>query len=132
MFTVYDLDVTTTIESSSDVVDNFIIHPTISAVPSLNGPFTDTMDYNGTYSSLRLAFRLTCGPYYYGPNCTLCRETNDSSGHFFCNKTVGRVCLEGYQNPETNCVECIPSPDCSEYMYVCQLSIPIDLVAAYV
>ena len=114
VFTVYDLDGPTTIEPSSDVVDTIIVHPTISAVPSLSDLFTDTIDYYGTYSSLQLAFRLTCGPDHYGPDCTFCKETNDSSGHFSCNKTVGKVCLEGYQNPQTNCVECSPSADCSE------------------
>ena len=115
VFTVYDLDGTTTIESESDVVDNIIIHPTISAVPSSSDPFSESMFYNGTYSDLMLAFRLTCGPDHHGLDCIFCTETNDSSGHFSCDKRLGKVCLEGYQNPETNCVECIASANCSEW-----------------
>ena len=121
VFTVYDLDGTTTIElgsdvsDGSDVVDNILIYPNISAVPSSSDPFSDTMDYNGTYASLMLSFRLTCGPDYYGPDCISCTETNDSSGHFSCDKALGKVCLEGYQKPKTNCVECIPSANCSEW-----------------
>jgi hypothetical protein len=115
VFTVYDLDGTATIEPASDVVDNVILHPTVSPVLSSSDPFTETMRHNGTYSIVTVAFRLTCGPDHYGPDCSFCRETNDSSGHFSCNKTVGKVCLEGYQNLEANCVECIPSVGCSEW-----------------
>lgn len=110
-FTVYDLDGTVTIGSSSDVVDNIIIVPDISA----NGTFSETMTYSGNLSHLQLAFNLTCGSDHYGPNCIYCVDTNDTTGHYSCDRvTGGRVCLEGYQNPQTDCIECTPSNSCSK------------------
>ena len=114
-FTVYDLDGTVTIGSSSDTVDNIIISPDISS----NATFSETMTYSGNFSHLQLAFRLTCGPdsYHYGPHCTYCVDTNDTTGHFSCDPVTGsRVCLEGYQNPLTNCIECIPGQNCGKFI----------------
>lgn len=117
VFTVYDLDNTVSIGSSSDVVDNIIISPDISAVPSPNDSFSDTMTYSGNFSRLQLAFRLICGPDHYGPDCSHCVDTNDTTGHFFCDPVTGRVCLDGYQDPLTNCTECAPATSCSKLMW---------------
>jgi hypothetical protein len=114
VFTVYDLDLTTTIESTSDIVDNIVIYPDIPAVSSANDPFSDPMLFtgNGSYSHLKLAFRLTCGPDSYGPDCTFCVPTNDSTGHHNCNNVTGeKECLDGYQGSECN--GCVPAEKCS-------------------
>ena len=120
MFTVYDLDLTSTIESSSDVVDNIVIYPNIPAVSSANDPFSDTMLFSGnaSYSHLELAFRLTCGPDSYGPDCTFCVPTNDSTGRYSCNNVTGeKECLDGYQGAE--CHDCVPAETCSERLSLC-------------
>ena len=35
----------------------------------------------------------------------ICELQDDSSGHFTCDINGNKVCLPGYQNPRTNCVE---------------------------
>lgn len=121
VFNVYDLDFTTSIEDSSDLVDNIFIYPSVSAtIPS---SFSDPMTYSGifNFSSIELAFNLTCGPDHYGPDCTLCIETNDTTGHYTCDTSTGeKVCLEGYQEPQTNCVntDCSPIKSSSKYIVI--------------
>ena len=115
MFTVFDLDLTTAIESSSDVVDKIFIYPDIHAVSSTDDPFSAPVVFpgNASYSHLELAFRLICGPKHYGPDCTFCVPTNDSTGHYTCNNATGeKTCLEGYQGVP-DCTECIPADTCS-------------------
>ncbi len=47
-----------------------------------------------------------CKEGYFGPDCgILCTSRNDSTGHFTCDTNGIKVCLPGYQNPETICVE---------------------------
>ena len=124
VFTVYDLDGTTTIEPQSDVVDNILIHPVTYSVPSASDPFSAPMNYSGTYSHVQLAFRLTCDPPLYGPNCIFCVDSNDTYGHYYCDSLTGeKICHHGYQNPLTNCTECKPALNCgvwliSDTMYI--------------
>lgn len=116
LFTVYDLDGTVTVGAESDLVDNIIITPMILAVPSQNDSFTDVMTFYGNYSQLDLSFRLTCGGDHYGPECVFCVDTNDTmAGHYMCNRSTGeKVCLEGYQNSDSDCTECVLHQHCSE------------------
>ena len=59
---VYDIDGTkNTITDGSDRVTTFIIHPDLSDL--VDGEFTDTYNITSHYSSLQLAFRLTCPPH---------------------------------------------------------------------
>ena len=115
VFTVYDLDMTATIGSTSDIVDNVFIYPDVMVVSSADGPFSDPVVYTGnaSYSHLELAFRLTCGENHYTSACIYCVPTNDSSGHYTCNNVTGeRLCLEGYSG--TDCMDCVPAENCSE------------------
>ena len=63
----------------------------------------------GTYGivSLTLSYSLTCTQNYYGPNCsTYCVPSDNSMGHYNCNTSTGsKICLPGYQKPETDCTE---------------------------
>ena len=45
-----------------------------------------------------------CREGYFGPDCG-CSPRDDSTGHFTCDTNGIKVCLPGYQNPQTNCVE---------------------------
>lgn len=115
VFNIYDVDITADIDSSSDVVDNIFIYPDVEA----NESFSDSVTFTGNanISQLELAFRLTCGQDYYGPDCTYCIPTNDSTGHYICDAVAGeKVCLEGYQDPDTDCQNCTPSESCSELL----------------
>ncbi len=46
--------------------------------------------------------RVVCREGYFGSDCS-CRD--NSTGHFTCDANGTKVCLPGYQNPETNCTE---------------------------
>ncbi|XP_064381946.1 uncharacterized protein LOC135330905 isoform X1 [Halichondria panicea] len=50
--------------------------------------------------------RVVCREGYFGPDCG-CSPQNDSTGHFTCHINGTKVCLPGYQNPETNCMEVV-------------------------
>ncbi len=45
-----------------------------------------------------------CREGYFGPDCG-CSPRDDSTGHFTCDTNGIKMCLPGYQNPQTNCVE---------------------------
>ena len=59
-------------------------------------------------ATLLLSYTLVCSEGYYGSNCsTFCVPHNDTNGHYDCNQVTGeKVCLSGYQNPDSNCTEC--------------------------
>ena len=48
--------------------------------------------------------RVYCDANYYGADCnTLCIGRDDSSGHYYCDKTTGnKVCLDGWRGQ--NCL----------------------------
>ena len=75
-----------------------------------SGPFvaTGTLGKNNI-ASLALSIRVVCTENYTGSDCgdMICEPQDDSSGHFTCDINGNKVCLPGYQNPGTNCVEAV-------------------------
>ena len=59
--------------------------------------------------SLALRIRVVCKENYNGSDCgnMICEPQDDSTGHFTCDINGNKVCLPGYQNPGTNCVEAV-------------------------
>ena len=53
--------------------------------------------------------RVVCKENYTGSDCGImvCETQDDSTGHFNCDINGNKVCLPGYQNPETNCVDAL-------------------------
>ena len=53
--------------------------------------------------------RVVCKKNYTGSDCgnMICEPRDDSTGHFTCDINGEKVCLPGYQNPGTNCVEAV-------------------------
>ena len=67
----------------------------------------------GTVSALVSQVSVACEGAFFGADCnTFCIKRDDSTGHFRCGEDGSIVCLSGYQNPETNCTECVPAPNC--------------------
>ena len=68
-----------------------------------------------------------CVENYYGSNCTVfCEDSDDDiTGHYYCDDDGNRVCLDGYQNPSTNCVDCVPAEGCCECQFVVHYTIII-------
>ncbi len=54
---------------------------------------------------------VSCKEGYFGPDCgTPCTPRDNSTGHFTCNVNGAIVCLPGYQNTTTNCVDEMAKP----------------------
>ena len=108
VFTVYDLDLTASIEASSDVVDNIFVYPDIAAVAFPGDSFSNTASFSGNFSRVQLAFRLTCGPDHYGPSCSFyC--TNDTDCSFPCVSQPcrnGGTCVFNSSSPHNYTCEC--------------------------
>ena len=65
------------------------------------------------HGRLNISYRVQCTDDFYGPNCaTFCVERDDEMGHYTCDSEGNIVCREGYQDPSTNCIECIPDEGC--------------------
>ena len=88
-----------------DIVDDVFINMMLE----VNASYTAVEEYTGVLGdvSLLVRFRVTCQRDYYGRNCsTFCIAQNDDSfGHFSCNQDGTIQCLEGFQNPQSNCSE---------------------------
>ncbi len=100
---------------------SFQLHYSIIALPrrtevergriSLNEPIQNRSSplTAQQFGSLRIVLttggvRVVCKEGYFGPDCG-CPPRNDSTGHFTCDVNGTIVCLPGYQNTATNCVE---------------------------
>ncbi|XP_018330365.1 neurogenic locus protein delta [Agrilus planipennis] len=69
-------------------------------------------NHTSKYSTLRIEYRVTCEPYYYGKGCeTVCRPRDDSFGHFTCSPTGERVCLSGWTGDYCTTPRCLPGCD---------------------
>ncbi|XP_065842080.1 neurogenic locus protein delta-like isoform X2 [Oscarella lobularis] len=72
-----------------------------------------------------LKWKLVCNENYYVKCDVFCSpKDDDTNGHYACHPTTGdRVCCEGYEDPQTNCVKsknpclldpCMKGESCSE------------------
>lgn len=69
--------------------------------------FTAPTAYTGVNDAgtMTMSFNVACAKNYYGSNCrTFCRPTDDSTGHYTCDDTGGRVCLPGWMDVSTSCL----------------------------
>ena len=96
----------------------------ITSVLLLNGSGNSSLSRRTTYSgisgyaSIDLSFHVSCTENFYGSDCgTLCVERDDALGHYNCSSEGELVCLAGYQNPLTNCTECVPALGCCKLMF---------------
>ena len=93
--------------------DNFQQPTCTSCIPKYTGPQCDVCEGNfkepgctecddnfvGTNCD-------TCAPNYHPPGQCFCTPRNDSGGHYTCDPVTGdRICLEGYMDPDTLCVQ---------------------------
>ena len=94
---VFDLDGTSYVDDVSDIVANFMINISSKSMSDIN-------TYSSGYSTLQLAYNLTCIPPHYGLDCST--QCWNNTGHYMCDPVTGdKICLEGYQNPLTDCTE---------------------------
>ena len=71
---------------------------------------TDEGNYNMAIFSMKI--KVVCLENYYGSDCSIlsfCEpQDDDTVGHYTCDSNNNLVCLNGYQNTESNCTETIP------------------------
>lgn len=104
----------------SDVQDEGLVaefEVPITLNPDINNS-TDTAAYPGLRNLgqfLRLAFQLSCEENFYGEDCAqFCIGRDDEEGHYSCDINGGKICLDGFQDPSTNCTQCVLAAECCE------------------
>ena len=92
-----------------DLIDEVFL-PVQRAIPANSG-IAQTISGVNNIASLTLESSYTCAqPNSYGQNCSAFCQPNDddTNGHYTCNSATGaKVCLAGYKDPSTNCLNAI-------------------------
>ncbi|MFH4980345.1 hypothetical protein AB6A40_007054 [Gnathostoma spinigerum] len=56
---------------------------------------------------MRIAYRVVCGQYYYGPKCiTFCRPRSNSMGNFECTENGTMRCMTGWEGKSCDIAQC--------------------------
>ncbi|TMS07702.1 Protein jagged-1b, partial [Larimichthys crocea] len=72
-----------------------------------------TYRHHGRHLSLEYRLRFRCDSTYYGPFCNkFCRGRDDFFGHFNCDPSGSKVCMEGWTGPE--CKEAVCKQGCHQ------------------
>ncbi|XP_053729523.1 protein jagged-1b isoform X1 [Synchiropus splendidus] len=72
-----------------------------------------THRYHGSAFNLEYRLRFRCDFNYYGPLCNkFCRARDDFFGHFSCDLSGSKVCMEGWAGPE--CKEAVCRQGCHQ------------------
>ncbi|XP_029699963.1 protein jagged-1b isoform X2 [Takifugu rubripes] len=72
-----------------------------------------TYRHHGRPLSLEYRLRFRCDSNYYGPLCNkFCRGRDDFFGHFNCDSSGSKVCMEGWTGPE--CKEAVCKQGCHQ------------------
>ncbi|XP_074536337.1 uncharacterized protein LOC141798347 isoform X2 [Halichoeres trimaculatus] len=72
-----------------------------------------THRHHGRSFSLEYRLRFRCDSNYYGPHCNkFCRARDDFFGHFNCDPSGSKVCMEGWMGPE--CKEAMCKQGCHQ------------------
>ncbi|MEQ2255353.1 Protein jagged-1 [Ilyodon furcidens] len=72
-----------------------------------------TYRHHGRILSLEYWLRFRCDSNYYGPFCNkFCRPRDDFFGHFSCDPSGSKVCMEGWTGPE--CKEAVCRQGCHQ------------------
>lgn len=110
-------------DDEQDLTDDQLIDNMYIEIDNLTSfsPRTPMEEYRGDNGLLeaRIQFEVNCDTDRYGPYCDVeCHGRNDSEGHYLCNQNGDWECLEGYQNLETNCTECVAANGCSKSLNI--------------
>ena len=113
-------------DQSTELIDDIPIDNVYIEISNINSssPPTPHQNFTGVGGRVEaeIAFEVNCVSDYYGPYCD-CQDRNDSLGHYQCNIYGSRECLEGYQNAETNCIECVAADGCCKFSYIAPLTL---------
>ena len=91
--------------SSDDDIDDIFINKALE----VNTSYTEMEMFTGNLErvSFQARFRVMCQQNYYGARCdTHCEaQDDDENGHYTCNSAGSFQCLEGFENPNNNCLD---------------------------
>ncbi|KAM4567190.1 uncharacterized protein PAE49_010605 isoform 2-T2 [Odontesthes bonariensis] len=77
-----------------------------------------TYRHHGRILSLEYRLRFRCDSNYYGPFCNkFCRVRDDFFGHFGCDPSGSKVCMDGWTGPE--CREAVCKQGCHQVHGLC-------------
>lgn len=70
---------------------------TKQSIADVGGPWVEEEQRWPTGPQLKLSYRVTCSPHYYGSGCeVLCRPRDDNFGHYTCSASGAIVCKQGW------------------------------------
>ncbi|XP_043288527.1 neurogenic locus protein delta-like [Venturia canescens] len=76
------------------------------------GPEWTEDEHRSANSKMIYEYRATCSAHYYGKGCeNLCRQRDDSFGHYSCSPTGEKVCLSGWKGEYCTTPRCLPGCD---------------------
>jgi hypothetical protein len=107
-------------DTLDDTVDAILIH----IHPTSLRRYSNPQDFAGEYGfgTITARYRVDCGNNFFGEDCSvLCVDSDSAEGHYRCNRQGSRVCLDGYQDPSSNCTQCVPAIGCSPIGGYCSL-----------
>ncbi|XP_076832636.1 delta-like protein C [Brachyhypopomus gauderio] len=74
---------------------------------------------DSTQTDLRYSYHVVCDQFYYGDNCSdYCRPRDDTFGHYTCDSSGKRICVEGWKGEY--CSKPICSSGCSQEHGYCE------------
>ncbi|GBP60637.1 Delta-like protein D [Eumeta japonica] len=78
--------------------DTLIARMTKQSIADVGGPWVEEEQRWGSGGPhLKVAYRVTCAPHYYGAGCKmLCRPRDDSFGHYTCSSAGDKICRSGW------------------------------------
>lgn len=72
------------------------------------GDHWQTINHDGPVARIEYRIRVRCDENYYGSKCNdQCRPRDDYFGHYRCEQSGNRVCLQGWMGPECRTGECV-------------------------
>lgn len=107
----YDNDTTETGQLIERVLLSSMLNP---------GEQWQTFHHHSRTLSLEYRLRFRCDSNYFGPFCNkFCRARDDFFGHFNCDASGSKVCMEGWTGPE--CKEAVCKQGCHQVHGSCSL-----------
>ena len=86
----------------------FRTYALFAITPSLqmsNSYISQQLSFTQNIATISFDYKLGCSLYYYGSDCSVyCSPVNDDTGHYSCDSDGNKVCLPGYSDPNTNCL----------------------------
>ncbi|KAM4542087.1 protein jagged-2-like isoform 1-T1 [Odontesthes bonariensis] len=84
------------------------------------GEEKQTVEYKSLIASIEYTIRVRCDEHYYGSKCNkVCRPRDDYFGHYVCDQSGNRECMEGWTGPD--CKTAICKQGCSPSHGTCNI-----------